>query len=111
MEADETSLAPKAVRPANAGRRYLLVLDGTPAGYIRSLEGGEITGQVVEVRSGNDPVVHKHIAGIKYEDFIFQADLSLTKDFYSWISNSWASNYSRKDGSIVTLDYKDKAVI
>ena len=110
MEAAETSLAPKAVRPANAGRRYLLVLDGTPAGYLHSLEGGEITGQVVEVRSGTDPVVHKHIAGIKYEDFIFQADLSLTKDFYSWISNSWSSNYSRKDGTVVTLDYKDKAL-
>jgi hypothetical protein len=108
MEADEKSLAPKAVRPTNIGRRYLLALDGTPAGYLHSLEGGEITGQVVDVRSGTDPVAHKHIAGIKYEDFTFQADLSLTKDFYSWITDSWSSNYGRKDGTVVTLDYKDK---
>jgi hypothetical protein len=45
-----------------------LELDGVYAGMASSAEGGYASADVVTERPGPDGIVHKHIAGAKYED-------------------------------------------
>jgi hypothetical protein len=43
-------------------------------GWISSVEGGHATADVVNEKVGPDHIVHKHIAGVKYEDITVVAD-------------------------------------
>jgi phage tail-like protein len=85
--------------------RFALDLGGTKAGWLQDVEGGHATADVVNEKQGTDGIVHKHIAGVKYEDISLQIGFSMSKAIYDWISASWRMNYQRKNGSIVAADF------
>jgi hypothetical protein len=82
-----------------------LTLDGTNAGFLKAVEGGAATADVVIEKAGPDNISKKHVAGIKYEE------LSLTVGFDSrpitdWIAATWNGTFSRKSGSVQLADYQ-----
>jgi hypothetical protein len=52
--------------------------------------------------------VHKHIAGVKYEDISISCGTGMSKGFYEWIKASFDHNYQRKGGAIIAADYNYK---
>jgi hypothetical protein len=100
---------------ASAGRvytaaRYALELDGKVMGYIKSVDGGGITADVIGEQVGADYFTHKHIGQPKYEEFNVDLDFSLDAAFYACISNAWTGKASRDDYSVYTLDANNKVV-
>jgi len=84
--------------------RFVLELDGKQAGFLKSIDGGGVTAEVVREAPGPDHLIRKHLGNVKYEDLVIEADLSLDENFYAWIADSWKGKYQRKDVSVYTLD-------
>jgi hypothetical protein len=90
------------------GRSYVpgyfaLELDGGKSGLIKSVEGGAITGEVVQSAHGFG-LTKKHIANVKYEQFSLEAGFGEPKELLDWVSATVDGNGQRKDGSIFALD-------
>lgn len=85
---------------------FMFELDGVKCGFIKSIDGGGITAEVINEPSGPNYYVKKHIGQPKYEDITMQIGFSMTKAVYEWIQSSWQMNYQRKNGAIVACDHK-----
>lgn len=92
-----------------AAGRFALELDGTMCGFLKSVEGGAITADVI-VEPGTTPFPKKHIGRPRYEELVLRLDLSLDKVVYQWIADTWAGKAPRHDGSIVAVSSQGKAV-
>jgi tail tube protein gp19 len=103
------SIAAEQVRSFAAGN-FFLNLDGAKAGFLKSVEGGSATSDVVVEKPAADGVAHKHLAGVKYEDITMQIGFGMSKPLYDWIAASWTRNFMRKDGSVVAADFRFRAV-
>jgi len=93
---------PPPRRPA-AGS-YLLKLDGKACGFLKSVEGGEATAEVVRIpgpAGDDDP---KRLGPTRFRPLMLQLDLSMAQPVYEWIAASWRANPPRKNGSVVMLD-------
>jgi phage tail-like protein len=86
--------------------KYAIELDGVPAGWLYSAEGGHATSDVIE--GGGSRPVKKHIAGVKYEDIVLTCGTGMSKGFYEWIVACAERRYMRKNGAIVACDYNYK---
>ena len=85
---------------------FALDLDNTgQIGFLKDVEGGNITAQVVEINLGNGNPPIKHISTLKFEDITLQIDLAMPKPIYDWITASWNQNYQRKSGAIIAADF------
>jgi hypothetical protein len=85
---------------------YSLTLGGEKGGFVKSVDGGAVSAEVINEPVGPSSFTKKHIGAPKYEDFTIQVGFSMNKVLYNWIQQSWAMNYKRMDGSIVALDYE-----
>jgi hypothetical protein len=91
-------------RPYIAGNSSL-TLEGANAGFLKSVDGGAISADVIDEPVGPDHFVRKHIGRPKYEEFTVQMGFGMNKVMYEWIRQSWAAKYQRMNGSIVSLDF------
>ncbi len=85
-------------------------LQGVPCGFVRSAEGGDAVGDVVEEGPKSGAFTKKHIGQVKYEPVELSFGFGMTRDIYEWIEASWKQNYARKDGSVVVTDPSFQAV-
>ena len=85
---------------------FFFQIDGVKCGFIKSVDGGAISAEVVNEPVGPMYFVKKHIGTPKYEDFTMQIGFSMSKAVYDWIAASWQMNYQRKNGAIIACDYK-----
>ncbi len=88
--------------------QFALDLDGVQCGFLKSVEGGSITADVIRYLPGTGDAARKHLGPIKYEDFIVQFGFGMDKVLYDWIAASWAMNFQRKNGVVTELDYQGK---
>lgn len=93
-----------------AAGRFALELDGTMCGFLKSVEGGAITADVVVEPLGTDAFRKKHLGTPRYEELVLGLDLSLDKIVYQWIADALAGKSVRRDGSITATDSRLKAV-
>jgi phage tail-like protein len=84
---------------------FTISLDGKSCGFLKSVDGGGITAEVIQEPTGPDYFVKKHIGQPKYEDYTIQLGFSMTKEMYQWITASWGMSYERKNGSVTACDY------
>lgn len=85
--------------------KFFMEIDGVKVGFLKSVDGGGITAEVINEPAGPSYYVRKHIGQPKYEDFTIQIGFSMSKAVYEWIASSWTMNYQRKNGMITALDY------
>jgi hypothetical protein len=93
-----------AIRPYS-GMNFMY-LDGKEAGFVKSVDGGAVTAEVINEPSGPSFFVKKHIGAPKYEEFMLQFGFSMSRAIYDWIAASWKGDSSRKSGAIVACDYQ-----
>ena len=85
---------------------FFLSLDGAKAGFVKSVDGGDITADVINEAKNPSYFTKKHIGQPRYEEFEVQIGFSMTKIVYNWIRQSWSMGNQRMDGSITALDYQ-----
>ena len=83
---------------------FMFNLQGVKCGFLKAVDGGAISAEVIEEKVGPDFFVKKHIGQPKYEDIELTIGFEMVQDVYDWIAASWKMNYVRKDGSIVATD-------
>jgi len=81
---------------------YGIELDGLFGGSLYSAEGGDATADVVAEKIGPDGIIHKHLAGVKYEDIAIECGTGMSKGFYEWIAKTLELTFPRKNGAIIT---------
>jgi hypothetical protein len=85
--------------------RFMVELDGTPAGFVESVEGGDVFSDVVVEKVASDGIAHKHLAGVRYDDLAFAVGPNMTEAFFEWIASALDRKFTRKDGAISFQDY------
>jgi hypothetical protein len=84
--------------------RFGLDLDGMNVGIVHSAKGGTPSADVVTEQPGADGIMHKHIAGVKYEDITVICGTGMSKGFFEWLADTFDRKPSLKDGAIVRAD-------
>ena len=97
------------VRASYVTGSFQLKLDGVDAGFLKSVDGGAISAEVINEPAGASNLVKKHIGPPRYEAFAIQIGLWMGKPVYEWIQAALNMNDARKNGSIVAYDYNLEA--
>jgi hypothetical protein len=99
-----TASAAEPVRSYVSGN-FFLTLNGVKTGFIKSVDGGGISAEVINEPSGPNYFTKKHIGQPKYEDFAIQVGFSNSRQLYEWIQQTWNMARPRVSGSIISTDY------
>ena len=92
------------------GGRFCLVLDGSQnLGFVKSIKGGTIKGEVATHDLGPGNVRKKHLATIRYEAFTIEAGMGMSAGFYDWIRASFDKGHVTKTGEFIACDFDFKA--
>ncbi len=91
-------------RSYTAGR-FGIEVEAAKAGFAESVGGGQAFAEVVEEKAGTDKIVHKHIAGVKYEDVELTVGANMADSFYDWIASVLDRKSQRKNGAVSFQDY------
>jgi phage tail-like protein len=89
---------------------FALELSGGFAGFLKSVDGGNLKAPVMTEPAGADNYVHKHIGSPDFDEISFQIGLSTSVAVNQWIKDSWGKEYARKDGAIHSCDFNYKSV-
>ena len=93
------------------GGRFALVLDGSQnLGFVKSVKGGTIKGEVATHDLGPANVQKKHLATITHEPFIIEVGMGMAKGFYDWIRASFDKGHVTKTGEFIACDFDYKAM-
>jgi hypothetical protein len=95
-------------RSYTAGR-FALDIDGQIAGFIKSVTGGNIKGEVATHQLGPDNVQKKHLATIVHEPFTVEVGMGMTRGFYDWIRASFEKAHVTKSGEVIAADFDYQA--
>ena len=87
-----------------AAGNFFFNLDGVKCGFVKAVDGGAISAEVIEEKGQADLFTKKHIGQPKYEDLALTIGFEMVPNVYDWIASSWQRRYARKDGSIVVTD-------
>jgi hypothetical protein len=98
------------VERGHAASRFALMLDGAHSGFIKSVDGGGVTAEVIHEANSPSYFVKKHIGPPQYEDFILDVDFSMSKLLFDWVAAAWAGNSKRQNGAIISSDSDFKAI-
>ncbi len=91
---------------------FILELDGSHiAGFFRSVEGGGVKADVLTHQLDCYPAVWRQLSKPKYEDIKIQVGMSMSQEFYGWISQFFSGQIERRNGAIISGDfhYKERA--
>lgn len=91
-------------RSYTAGR-FAVNIDGGVAGYVKSVSGGNIKGEVAVHQLSPDNVQKKHLATITHEPFTVEVGMGMTRGFYSWIEASFNKGCITKNGEMIAADF------
>ena len=95
---------PGHARSFTAGR-FALDVDGMVAGFVKSVSGGIIKGEVAVHQLGPDNIQKKHLATISYDPFTVEVGMGMSKMFYEWIRASFDKGYVTKSGEMIAADF------
>lgn len=102
--------APPTPRPPSTVVRIALELNGAVVGFVKSVSGGSVIGEVVSNTPAPGQLPQKHVASVTYEPFAVEVDFSMAKVFYDWIRTSLENQEIEKDGAVIFVDGTNKEV-
>jgi hypothetical protein len=97
------------VATAYTSGHFAIEVGGT-SGPVTSVEGGTASSVVIAEKAGPDGIVHKHLAGVKYDDIVITCGPGMSSAFYAWIADTLNRNIGRKDGAIVVGDFNFREI-
>lgn len=100
---------PISTRSFSSGT-FMFTLDGsTDTGYVKSVDGGALKGEVVAEQVGPEFTRFKHVTTVDIEPISLELGMAVSNRMIQWIGDSWKKQYSRRNGSIIHGDFKGKA--
>lgn len=108
--ADKESATMATDKRSYVAGSFALEIQGVTAGFVKSVEGGDASADVVTEKLGTDFIARKHLAGVKYQDIALSFGTGMSSTVYDWIAKTMGHTYQRLDGAIVTADYDYKEV-
>ena len=104
-------LAMSLITRSSVARYFSLVLDGQQSvGFLKTVDGGGIKGELIAQQIGGQPYRVKHINNPIIEPVTVQVGMGMSAAFYEWVAASWRGEVERRNGSIISADYQRKAV-
>jgi hypothetical protein len=85
--------------------KFALELRGEPAGFLRSVQGGEIFGTVITLPAGADGVAKKHIGEVGFEPITITFGVGMAPELYAWVTEVLERKQTPRDGAISLLNY------
>jgi phage tail-like protein len=88
--------------------KYGIELKSVLAGWVKEIDGGHATAEVVSEKIGADHLAHKHLGPLKYEEISMKCGAAMSNGLYAWIQtgfNQTSNAQGREDGAIVYADY------
>lgn len=89
--------------PTPTAPRFYLELDGIPCGFLRSVDGGSVSAEVI-AEPGGQHFVKKHLGRVAPEPIVLRFALGLEPTVYEWIAEFCDGKLWRRSGSIVFAD-------
>ncbi len=88
-----------------AGGHFVFTLDGAPVpGYLRSVEGGTVSGEVIDETVGPDFTHFKHLGTVKIEPLSLELGMAMSRPILDWIRASWKRDFARRNGAVIHTD-------
>jgi len=94
-------------RSYSAGK-FMLELEGSPAGFLHSVEGGEPFASVVNEPVDANGVIRKHVGPAEFGPIRMSFGTGMSKAVYAWMREVLNRAGSAKNGAIVFCDYNFK---
>jgi hypothetical protein len=93
-------------RPYSAAH-FALELDQRKGniGFFQSIEGGGVTAEVMSTQFGDNYDIWRQLGKPKYEDFKIKTGMSMSFEYYAWISDFFKGVPHRKSGAILACDF------
>lgn len=88
------------------GGNFVFTLDDIKCGFIKKVEGGSVSAEVVKNSPGGDYWERKTIGKPKYDPIKFSIGWAHTKNIFNWIKETWKHNFMRKKGTIEACNSK-----
>lgn len=88
--------------------KYAIELQHTMAGWVKDIDGGHATAEVVTEKMGSDHLARKHLGPLKYEEISFKCGTGMSTELYKWIETGFNQSFNtrgREDGAIIHADY------
>ena len=89
--------------------KFALTLYCVSCGFLDSIEGGDISADVIVEATASTAPAKKHIGQPKYEPFTVSLGFSMAQAVYDWIAAAWSGSSVPKDGSITAVDSSSNA--
>jgi hypothetical protein len=86
------------------GGRFALELEGTNAGFLKSVNGGGLGAVLAGGGTGADAAQRKHIARLEYEDFTLALPVHAPHAIVDWINGAWRGNAKSVSGKVLAVD-------
>ena len=87
-----------------AAGRFAFGIDGSFAGYVKKVSGGNIKGEIGEHNLGTSAQQKKHISNIKHEPLTMEIGMGMGKELWDWIKASWDKGFVPKDTELKSND-------
>ncbi len=88
------------------GGRFGIMVDGSEfLGFVKSLKGGIIKGELSQHQLGPENIIKKNISTISYEDITIEVGMGMTKGFYEWIRAAFDNAHITKSGEMHACDF------
>ena len=88
-----------------AAGSFAWTLDGAPGGFVKSFEGGNIVGEVVQDPVGPSGITAKHVGKPKYEAGTLQLGITQPKSVQNWLSEAMTASPSRHEIAVTPVSY------
>lgn len=88
---------------------FMMTIDGSPS-VLKDFDGGNIKGEVGQIKLASDNLDIKTITNLKFEPFTINVGMSMGKSLYEWIKASIEKQHIYKTGFIAAANYDYKAM-
>lgn len=99
-----SSVGSKQQRTYTSGH-FSLELDGTEAGMLNTVDGGNFKSEAIGEQVGGENLVTRYPGRQKFEDITFQVGSAMSTGFWAWVKDSIDGKPSRRNGAIVARDF------
>ena len=87
--------------------KYGIEFKSVLAGWVKEIDGGHATADVVTEKVGSDHLARKHLGPLKYEEISLKCGAAMSNGLYEWIKTGFNHTFNssgREDGAIIHAD-------
>jgi hypothetical protein len=101
-----TDNAEAGIAASPSTSNLMLELDGQPAGFVRTVQGGNAFADIIAEAVGPDLIQRKRPGPVKFEDLVIEVPVDRdAKSLNGWITDTLAKGPTQHNGAIIFADF------